>query len=143
MEGKSYKGMKKVDDGWRFCFERSGRVLCPHTCSKQCKRSHLRKCGDITEEDRRNIFDQFWGKMNWEQRKVYVNGLVESENTATNRVENSRRQKSFRYFLWKNDRREQVCKSMFLATLGIGEKSVYVWCKDAINGIPRPVNKGM
>lgn len=89
--------------------ERGGRISCPHTCSKRCETSHLRKCGDNKEEDRRNIFDQGWAKMNWEQRKVYVNGLAESENTATNSVENSRRQKSFRYFLWKNDKQLQVC----------------------------------
>lgn len=84
--------MKKVDRGWRICVERSGLILCPHTFSKRCEKSHLSKCGEIKEEGRRNIFYQFWAKMNWEQCKVYVNGLVESENTVTNSIENSRRQ---------------------------------------------------
>jgi len=143
MKGKAYSGMKKTDDGWKLCVERNERVLCPRNCSKRCEKSKVRHCNDFTEEDRRNIFDQFWGTMDWNQRKVYVNGIVESGDKATTNNENSRRQKSFRYFLWKNEQRVSVCKGMFLSTLGIGEQTVFGWCRDAENGIPRKVNKGM
>lgn len=136
MEGKAYKGMKQVDGRWGHCVERGGRILCPRNCSKRCDKRDYRLCSHITEDERREMFDKFWVTMNWEERKVYVNSLVASGATSVKTVENSRRKRSFEYFLWKKNARVQVCKSMFLTTLGIGEHAVYAWCSNALHCIP-------
>ena len=70
--------MKKVHGKWQQCNVRVQRILCQRTCSKRCDKSKTLSCSKITEEDRQKDFDKFWGSMNWEDRMVYVNGLVGS-----------------------------------------------------------------
>ena len=41
-----------------------------------------------------------------------------------------------KYFLKINDERVLVCHDMFLSTLGLNEKMVYLWIKAAESGIP-------
>ena len=95
------------------------------------------KCPLITEEDREIIFSNFWKNLNWDERKVYVNSLIGSSDVSERTIEgNSRRNKSLKYFLRKNGERIQVCKDLFLSTLGIGEKTVYGWIKGEESGIP-------
>ena len=81
--------------------------------------------------------------MTWDERKVYVNSLVGTEQVNQRTVENSRRSNSYRYFLRKKDERISMCKNMFLSTLGIGEKSVYAWLEGSASGIPnKRIDKG-
>ncbi|KAK6167866.1 hypothetical protein SNE40_021797 [Patella caerulea] len=142
MKGKSYKGLKKqADDGkWVYCVDKKERLLTPRGCPKKCDSSKIKSCSKFSEEERQEIFSRFWDRLDWNQRKVYVNSLVQSGAVGRKTTEgNSRRNVSHEYFLRKNGERLGVCKNMFLSTLGIGEKTVYGWLKDAPNGIP---NKG-
>lgn len=137
MEGKAYKGMKKVDGKWDFHVDRSGRILTPKNCSKRCDRSGVKNCNNIAEDDRKVIFNRFWS-MNWDQKKIYVNSLVEIQSVKekTTNTEISRRSRSYKYFLRRNNERLCVCKGLFLSTLGIGEKTVYAWVDNSASGIP-------
>ena len=53
MEGKIYKGIKKVEGKWDFFVDRAQRILIPRKCSKRCDKSALKKCCNITEDDRK------------------------------------------------------------------------------------------
>lgn len=138
MEGKPYKGMSKEGGKWGFNKERNGRILTESKCSKRCNRlGMVKQCYQLTENDRQTIFTNFWENMTWEQRKVYINSLVTAVDVTDKTVgENSRRNRSFRYCLRKDDERIPVCKNMFLSTLGIGEKTVYGWIEESSHGIP-------
>lgn len=86
----------------------------------------------MNKETRTQIFNYFWSKLSWDQRKKYVNILVEKENTKRqrNRTDEtkSRRQFSWIYYLkTQNEQKFRVCKKMFLNTLGINEISVIEW----------------
>lgn len=81
---------------------------------------------------RTNIY--FWLKLNWDQRKIYVNPLVEKDDTKRqrNRTDDSKSRTQFswiKYLKTKNWQKLRVCKKMFLNTLGINvnnEKDICV-----------------
>ncbi|KAK6186042.1 hypothetical protein SNE40_008154 [Patella caerulea] len=137
MEGKKYKGLTEVDGQYTFTIDREERKLRPRECTDRCKKLG-RKCNEISEESREGFFKGFWNDMNWEEKRVYVCGLVESGEVKERTTEGaSRRQSSFKYYLKYNNQRYQVCKSMFLSTLCLGEKTVYQWKADCNEyGIP-------
>ena len=132
MEGKAYKGMKKVDGKWDLHVDRSGRILLPKDCSKRCDKT--KQCQQISEDERKVIFERFWS-MNWDQRKINVNSLVEIEPPKETSVD-SRRNRTYKYYLRRKNERLSVCKNMFLSTLGIGEKSVNTWVESSTSGLP-------
>ncbi|WAR13967.1 hypothetical protein MAR_004072 [Mya arenaria] len=136
MKGKAYRGMKKVDGRWGNYVERGGRFLCPRNCSKRCEKSSVRFCPTITEETRQEIFDKFVATLDWDERKVYVNSLVGSGVQNVKTVENSRRILSMTNYACV-----QVCKSLFLTTIGIGEHTVYGWCNNSASRIPSKEDK--
>lgn len=137
MEGKTYKGMTKLDGKWGFNVDRTERILAPRSCSKRCQRPGVKKCSSFTEEDRNTIFTNFWN-MTWDERKVYVNSLIGSADVSEKTVgQNSRRNRSYQYYLRKDNERVCVCKNMFLSTFGIGEKMVYGWVEGTKLGIPK------
>lgn len=76
--------------------------------------------------------------MNWDQKKIYVNSLVEIQPVKERNAdaENSRRNQSYKYYLRRNNERLCICKGLFLSTLGIGEKTVYSWVDNSASGIP-------
>ncbi|CAH1967379.1 unnamed protein product [Acanthoscelides obtectus] len=94
------------------------------------------ECLQITNEMRNQIFQSFWEISSWEGKKIYVSSLVlhsqpkhRRRNTAE---EESRKKTGFKYYLITKDNPEStkkyhVCKKMFLATLGIGERCVREW----------------
>ena len=130
--------MKKVEGKWYFFVDRVQRILIPRHCSKRCDKSAVKKCCNITEDDRKKIFTRFWNDMNWEEKKVYINSLVEiapvKEKTIADK--SSRKNRSYKYYLRKNNERLSVCKNLFLSTFGIGEKMVYAWVENSASGIP-------
>ncbi|KAK6191297.1 hypothetical protein SNE40_003024 [Patella caerulea] len=139
MEGKSYRGLKQ-DEGGKYALtsERMGRQMGELKCTKSCRMS--KKCSVFNEEERQSIFNGFWADMSWNQKKVFVAGLID-EVVASNRkkpAEESRKKKSFKYYLKKENERVSVCRNMFLATLGVNDKTVYEWLKgNSHAGIPK------
>ncbi|KAM4601049.1 uncharacterized protein ACJ7VT_020896 [Polymixia lowei] len=131
MEGKAYVSKRKKDGE---AVTKKQRAMGSRCTSSACKKASNRLCSDIGEEARKRMFDEFWERMNWAQRKLYVAGLVDRDPVERPRAAGaqSRRSVSLRYHLRVDGKRKQVCKNMFLSTLGIGEWSVLNWAQKAV-----------
>jgi hypothetical protein len=70
MKGMACKGLSKSGGKYEFSIEREERVMKERTCKDKCK-----KCWNISEDERRRTFEQFWSNMDWNQKKVYVLSL--------------------------------------------------------------------
>lgn len=131
MYGKPYLGYSrsKIDNKYIILQNknRAARIQKPACTSILCLKSKYRKCDNFSEEERFEIFSAFW-PMDWEQKKLYVLGLMESLTPKQKIDNNSRRGVTFLYYL-VNQRNErlQVCQKMFLNTLGLSEKMVREW----------------
>ncbi|KAL7861050.1 hypothetical protein AOLI_G00173990 [Acnodon oligacanthus] len=125
MEGKSYRGKQK-DVGE---VTRAARVMGPGCVSEACRKSAKRFCHTFSEEDRQRIFQHFWQNMKWEERRIYVAGLVDHTPVARKRSmsQDSRRLSTLSYHLDVDGEKRRVCKKFFLSTLGLGEWSVAHW----------------
>lgn len=93
------------------------------------------QCKIFTEKERNEIFKSFWSDISWDQRKIYINCLIKKQETKRhrNRKEQiSRRKFGWAYYLRKpnNDDELRVCKTMFLNTLGLKERTVIDWKND-------------
>uniref|UniRef100_UPI0037E8F1FA uncharacterized protein n=1 Tax=Semicossyphus pulcher TaxID=241346 RepID=UPI0037E8F1FA len=128
MEGKAYVSKRKRDGE---IVTKKPRAVGPRCTSSACKKASNRLCNEIDDEARREVFDEFWQQMNWVQRKLYVAGQVDRDPVERTRAvgSQSRRSVSLRYHLLVDGKRKQVCKNMFLSTLGIGEWSVLNWAQ--------------
>lgn len=97
-----------------------------------CKRNITMKCAQITDDERHQIFTEFW-KMDWKGKKVYVKNLVEITKISRPRNRKidceSRRSRTLQYFLRVEDKNIRVCKTFFLNTLNIGRQAVFNWMK--------------
>ncbi|KAL1277081.1 hypothetical protein QQF64_023754 [Cirrhinus molitorella] len=129
MMGQPYVGMRRNEE-----VNMEPRVMGPRCRSIGCVKSSKHHCSTIEEADREKIFKCFWENMNWEEKKKYVRGLVDVIPVMRRRgCENSRRLSTLVYFLKVDGQRRRVCKSFFLATLGIGEWSALNWVQDTDN----------
>ncbi|XP_051263630.1 uncharacterized protein LOC127367642 isoform X1 [Dicentrarchus labrax] len=128
MEGKAYQSKRKRDGE---IVTKQPRAVGPRCTSNACKKASNRLCNEINEDTRKKVFDDFWQHMNWAQRKQYVAGQVDCDPVERSRAvgSQSRRSVSLRYHLMVDGKRKQVCKNMFLSTLGIGEWSVLNWAQ--------------
>ena len=142
MTGLQYKGVKKDESGQKHYSEnRNERILSESNCSRKCeKKVGGRRCSDINQATRESIFKLFWRNMDWKQKKVYVVNLVDKCAVKRRTTERARKKVSYKYFLKLNDERVQVCKEMFLSTLGLNEKMVYQWLETGESGVPTDVN---
>ncbi len=126
MVGKSYVGKQKQQE-----IMREPRAMGPRCSSAACAKSAKHHCSAIGEPERNNIFNDFWQHMTWEEKRVYVHGLIDVVPVQRRRgAENSRRSNSLLLFLRVSGQRRRVCKGMFLSTLGIGEWSALNWAKE-------------
>ncbi|XP_035708295.1 uncharacterized protein LOC118435892 [Folsomia candida] len=103
---------------------KSGRRLGP-VCTS-CTKSKIRKCIHFSEEVRKELFDNFWLSMDWKAKQSYVRGLVDIIQVACRTTQHpSKRKVTFVYHLpIRAGLKVKVCRTMFLATLGIGKKTV-------------------
>ncbi|KAI3361346.1 hypothetical protein L3Q82_013525 [Scortum barcoo] len=131
MEGKAYVSKRKKDGEM---VTKQPRAVGPRCTSNACRKASNRLCHEISEEARKKMFDEFWQHMNWAQRKMYVAGQVDRDPVERSRAAGSvsRRSVSLRYHLMVDGKRKQVCKNMFLSTLGIGEWSVLNWAQKGV-----------
>lgn len=127
--GQPYVGMRRNEK-----VNMEPRVLGPRCQSAACLKSSKHQCSTIGEADRENIFKCFWENMDWEEKKMYVRGLVDVVPIKRRRgSDNSRRLSTLVYFLNVDGQRRRVCKSLFLATLGIGDWCAVNWVQDTGN----------
>lgn len=135
MEGKAYTGFKKNDRKITQDFPRNERKMKSTCNSPRCLTSSKILCSTFDEDSRLRIFNEFWGTMNWGERKVFVRSHVCRKPTATKSKEDSRREGTFTYFLNNGKERLQVCRKMFINTLDIGYKTVQEWVnKSQVSG---------
>ncbi len=131
--GKQYWGYGSDGTKIKQNVIRAERKQSPTCKSKYCTRSSLRHCSIFSDEERSMVFDRFW-KMNWSQKKAYVCNLVKIEAKGTSSAVKSRRSQTAKYFLMKaNNREYQVCRKMFLSTLGIKEKMLRCWVNSKLD----------
>nr|CAI5865996.1 unnamed protein product [Callosobruchus analis] len=136
MNGMSYIGYTRDRKGKVFHNkERENRVMGPRCQSNKCMKYKNRFCINMSEDERNSIFKKFWEDMSWDQKKIYVSNLVQKKDIERKFVENSRRSSTYNYFLKIGHENKQVCKSMFLSTLGLNEWMVANWCSTAVNGM--------
>ncbi|KAL5246393.1 hypothetical protein ACI65C_013801 [Semiaphis heraclei] len=110
---------------------RLGKTIRPACNSDVCRKSQKRKCNEIAEVNRLGIFNHFWKNLNWDEKKTYVTSLIITTPVKQRTVESSRRNSTMSYNLKVKDAYLCVCKTMFLNTLGLGEKQVLTWCLTA------------
>lgn len=141
MKGEEYLGYRNAKiTNIKFSHDkkRSSRKMLPTCNSKFCKNSSKRNCESFSEDRRKKIFANFW-RMSWDEKRVYVINLVtcRAKNRETVLNESCRRGNSHEYYLYRKSIRLQICKNMFLGTLGLREWMVQNWIKKSDFGIPR------
>ncbi|CAH1108662.1 unnamed protein product [Psylliodes chrysocephalus] len=103
-KGKRYFGRTKVNGKWSYDIEREPREI-KERCQCRVKNGTL-KCSQITEQQRKYIFEYFWS-LSWREKKVFVDSTVKSEfiKRARDRKvpEQSRRNQAFKYYLKTGD----------------------------------------
>jgi len=97
-------------------------------------------CKDLTAEERRSIFDSFWGTQNWQSQENIISNLVKiTSPKRRTTADSSSKSQSRTFFL--NEKR--VCKLVFLVTLGISNKRLhYCMSKKSKLGICSPDRRG-
>lgn len=109
---------------------REQRSLGPPCTSAFCKRSTKRQCSRFSQTVRQNIFDIFWKTLGWDERKAFITqsvDLMQPKRRTCIDVESSRRGVTCSYFLYIDDNRYNICRQLFLSTLGIKEATVQYW----------------
>ena len=138
MRGQRYTGFKYNSESKKSTQDqlRHERKLKPRCNSNYCLKAKTRQCSEIPEEFRKKVFEEFWSKMTWDQRKVYVSSNVRKQVTKvkTTEAEESRRIGSFLYFIDNGQKKIQVCRSMFLNTFDLGYKMIQHWVNSSTCG---------
>lgn len=141
MKGEAYLGYRRVTDTDMkkkiyHDVSRPARRIKPACDSLFCKKSKLRNCDNIDEEKRRELFETFWKKMSWDQRKMFVCCHVTPVEKKVTKNPQSTRSKTLGYYLTIENVRHQVCKKMFLNTLGIKEWFLRYWLEKTNSAMP-------
>lgn len=142
-EGKQYYSAKTEKGKIVGKQKREKRVLKPGCDSNKCKMSKYFKCNEVTESQRKEIFNSFWKNMSWKERKVMIGVLVEKRPVARRTSDcNSRRNLTLKYQLKIENVVIPVCKKMFLNTFSLGEWTVRNWILESDDsGIPLQTEK--
>lgn len=133
MMGEQYIGFKK--DGTKFVQNdpKPARIMGPICMSKRCFGGKAMYCPKLTEEERSEIFKNYW-KMSWQEKKMYISSMVDKmPTTRKTRGSISRRTDTKVYYLKINDKKERVCLKTFLGTLGIKEWTIRYWLGEKTN----------
>ncbi|KAG8270463.1 hypothetical protein J6590_108428 [Homalodisca vitripennis] len=144
MKGEEYFGRRKNEDGKTvYDVKRSKRELKPR-CLCKPKSKSVFQCHTVTEEIRKNIFNDFW-LLNWEERRILAKQLVDNRSVSHRRVDsdNVRRKGSLYYHSKINQSQDRirVCKKMFLNTLSMGEWAILNWVSTGSNRMEEQLNK--
>lgn len=109
----------------------TGKLIRAREVQPPCDISCRSKCfNKLTEENRHKIFYGFYNKLTTrEQKWGFICRHVKQQDKSTNAENKTRRQHSRKYTLRVNGEDIQVCKTMFLATLDIGEGMVETACR--------------
>lgn len=70
LKGESYKNATGQ--------KRQPKIMGPPCTSQHCLRSKKQSCELLSEEERMDIFNNFWSMPSWETRKLYIQTLLEN-----------------------------------------------------------------
>lgn len=133
MKGDGYLRVlaNKNDPSSNLNMQRPPRSIGPPCMSPRCKTSKTRHCQKFSESRRLVLFDGFWKDMDWGQKKAYVQSLVDiiSPKQVVKKGGGSRRSNTFVFYLKLDGEKHQVCRNMFLNTLGLGRNELQCWLK--------------
>jgi len=133
LKGEVYKGIARVDGKNTYCLNKQNRILIDSDCTKRCTKT--RSCKLIMQDQREAIHQAFWSDMNWGEKRAFAVSHVDISD-ARKLKDDGRRSKTYTYFLKAGNKRVNVCKNMFLSTIGIGEAMLYGWLEKVdINGM--------
>ena len=105
------------------------KTMEPPCTTQHCLRYEKQSCELLSEEERTDIFNNFWSMPSWETRKLYIQTLVENLPIKQRKgCVASRRTTSLSYHLQLADRcKLPVCKILFCSTLGITPRTIGSW----------------
>lgn len=140
MKGEAYLGYTRDKDGKVFHNKmREPKTMGAACTSSKCVKYKNRFCNTISCKSRNEIFQNFWKELDWDQKKIYITSLMKKKSTVRTFVPgDSRRSFTYEYFLRVNSEFKQVCKKMFLSTLGLKEWMVSQWCSENTHGMHSP-----
>lgn len=130
-ENKKKKSQELRNEGKEYVSHKTGKVMparkkhLPRCTGDFCKKTG-KQCFSITDDERENLLSGFYGMGCLLRQREYLVRFVkcEEKKSKTTKAELSRRSKTNRYFLPKGDAIVPVCKTMFLNTLSVTEKTV-------------------
>lgn len=118
------------------------KEMKPRCGTEKCK---SKECSMISEEQRQKIFNAFYGTKSLQLQREFIVRHVQINAIKRKRTdkEDSRRAKTFKYHLPKGEGMSIVCKTMFLHTLGISEKTMRTaLSKRTEEGVIQPERRG-
>jgi len=122
MNGQEYIGFQRKGNVVSQDVKRPARKIQPTCESKFCIKAKNRFCQSFDANQRLEIFSTFWVS-SWEAKKTFSCNMVTKVITKSNTTgcnDSSRRSNTYTYHLkYKDLPALQVCKKMFLGTLGI------------------------
>lgn len=121
MNGQEYIGFQRKGIVVSQDVQRPARKIQPTCESKFCIKAKNRFCQSFDANQRLEIFSTFWNS-SWEAKKTFSCNMVTKVITKSNTTgcnDSSRRSNTYTYHLkYKDLPALQVCKKMFLGTLG-------------------------
>ncbi|XP_064598481.1 uncharacterized protein LOC135464842 [Liolophura sinensis] len=91
----------------------------------QCK-CHYKCTDNIPEDARKKVCEAYWASGDYTRQRDYiVRNVKKTERSRSTTAGESRRQRTYKYHLTMNGQCIQVCKTFFLATLDIRQRTVY------------------
>nr|CAH7721344.1 unnamed protein product [Callosobruchus chinensis] len=96
-----------------------------HRCTSERCSKNGKQCPEIDEEQRKKLFSDYYNLADLTRQRNFLIHHVTKENVKRKTVSTkSRRTCTLRYFFTVGNNRLPVCKTFFLNTLGISERSV-------------------
>lgn len=145
MTGKEYCSKQVVKGKEAGKKIREKKQLQPLCDLKKCKKAKHLKCNELKSFQRQEIFNNFWTRTTWSQRKVLISSLVKKVPVKRRKQKEdvSRRRFTFQYSLKIDGEVVPVCKKTFLNTFCLKEWSVRNWVLNNDNyNIPTKKSKG-
>lgn len=140
MNGQEYIGFQRKGNVVSQDVQRPARNIQPTCESKFCIKAKNRFCQSFDANQRLEIFSTFWNS-SWEVKKTFSCNMVTkitSKSSTTGCNDSSRRSNTYTYHLkYKDLPALQVCKKMFLGTLGMNEFMLHSWVNESNHGIPK------
>ncbi|XP_030759330.1 uncharacterized protein LOC115884790 [Sitophilus oryzae] len=132
--GKSYKTLVKGNE----IPERKIQPACNEKCKQNCSRK-------FTEEERLKIFKNYWDMSDIVKQRTYLLTLMQEVNPKYRypvQGGHGVRATNHAFYFYKNDQKKRVCKTFFIATLGITNRCIRTVKSKIKNGTLGQDNRG-